>query len=89
MNQKTLAAQLRKDHYLSVRESQKILQEILAHIRTELTAGRIVRLKNFGTFRTKKFHAKIFQDGTTGKIRTLPDRLKVSFKPSKNILKSR
>lgn len=89
MNQKTLAAKLRKDHYLSVRESQKIIQEILAHIREELSAGRLVRLKNFGTFRTKKFHAKIFQDVTTRKVRTLPDRIKVSFKPSKNIMKSR
>jgi nucleoid DNA-binding protein len=89
MNQKTLAARLRKDHYLTARQSQKILQDILAHIRTELGASRPVRLRNFGTFRTKQFHAKIFQDVKTGKIRTLPDRLKVSFKPSKNILNPR
>jgi len=89
MNQRGLATKLQKDQGLTKRQSWLVVQALLQSIKAELAAGRIVRLRNFGTFRTKQFHAKIFQDVKTGKIRTLPDRLKVSFKPAKNILKSR
>ena len=86
MNQKTLAATLRKNQYLTFRESAKILQDILDIIREELRAGHKVRLRNFGTFITRNYLSKIYQDVHTKKIKTLPARKKVKFQPSKNIL---
>jgi len=87
VNQRGLATKLQKDQGLTKKQSVLVVQALVAFIKQELAAGHIVRIRNFGTFRTKQFHAKIFQDIKTGKIRTLPDRLKVSFKPAKNILK--
>jgi nucleoid DNA-binding protein len=89
LNQRDLAAKLQKDQNLTKRQAARIVLAAMRFLKEELAAGHIVRLRNFGTFRTKQLHAKIFQDVKTGKIRTLPDRLKVSFKPAKNILKYR
>ena len=86
MNQRSLATRLQKDQGLTRRQSELVVLATLRFIKEELRAGRRVRLRNFGTFLTKNYAAKIYQDVHTKKIKTLPDRKKVKFQPSKNIL---
>lgn len=87
MNEKDLESRLRKNQKLSKRQAEKLLDEIIQAIKEELKSGRLVRLRNFGTFSLRNYQAKIFQD-IHGKVRTLPDKKKVFFKQSKNIFKS-
>lgn len=87
MNEKDLETRLRKNQKVSKRQAEKLLDEILAAIKEELHRGRLVRLRNFGTFSARNYKTKIFQD-IHGKVRTLPAKKKVFFKQSKNIFKS-
>ena len=86
MNQRGLATRLQKSQGLTKRQSEQVVVALVTFIKEELRAGRKVRIRNFGTFFTKKYSAKIYQDVHTKKIKTLPDRKKVKFQPSKNIL---
>ena len=59
MNIKGLARVLSKEYSLSLSLSQQILKTILQTIAAELKSGRLVRLRNFGTFRARKSHGKL------------------------------
>lgn len=86
MNQRDLRNIIQKEHALPSRESSSVLLTILGTIKKELRAGRKVRLRNFGSFSTKHYAEKIYQDVKTRKIKILPARTKVKYSPSKNIL---
>jgi len=59
MTVKGLARVLSKEYNLSLSFSQHILKTILRTIVSELKQGRLVRLRNFGTFRARKSHGKL------------------------------
>jgi len=59
MNSKDLARILSKEYRLSQDFSNQILKTILKAIISELKKGDLVRLRNFGTFQTKKSHGKL------------------------------
>ena len=59
MNLKELARLLSKEYNLSLTLSNQVLKSILKIIATELKKGKIVRLRNFGTFQAKKSHGKL------------------------------
>lgn len=59
MNIKGLARVLSKEYNLSLFLSNQILKSILKIIASELKSGRLVRLRNFGTFQARKSHGKL------------------------------
>ncbi len=59
MNSKELTRILSKEYQLSQDISNQILKTILKTIVSELKQNRRVRLRNFGTFQTKKSHGKL------------------------------
>lgn len=59
MNSKNLARILSKEYQLSQNISNQILKTILKTIVSELKKNNFVRLRNFGTFQTKKSHGKL------------------------------
>jgi nucleoid DNA-binding protein len=59
MNFKALSRILSKEYHLSQSLANSILKTILKTIASELKSGRLVRLRNFGTFRAKKSHGKL------------------------------
>ena len=59
MNFRDLARILSKEYHLSQDLSNQILKTILKTIATELKQGRLVRLRNFGTFQARKSHGKL------------------------------
>lgn len=59
MNLKDLARVLSREHHLSRSLANSILQTILQTTAFELKSGRLVRLRNFGTFRARKSHGKL------------------------------
>ena len=59
MNYKELSRVISAKFDLSKTISEGILQTILQSIASELKSGRLVRLRNFGTFRARKSHGKL------------------------------
>ncbi len=59
MNLKDLARILSKEYHLSRSLANSILQTIFQTIASELKSGRLVRLRNFGTFSARKSHGKL------------------------------
>ena len=59
MNLKDLARAFSKEHHLSRGLANSILKTILKTITSELKSGRLVRLRNFGTFQARKSHGKL------------------------------
>ena len=47
-----------------------------------------VYIRNFGSFEVRKYKAKVIKKIKYGTIATVQAREKVSFKPSKNLLKN-
>jgi nucleoid DNA-binding protein len=59
MNSQALSRILSKEYHLSQSLANSILKTILKTIVGELKQGRLVRLRNFGTFRARKSHGKL------------------------------
>jgi len=59
MNLKDLARVLSKEYHLSRALANSILLTILQTIASELKSGRLVRLRNFGSFQARKSHGKL------------------------------
>jgi len=62
---------------------KKIIEEFLGSLREALYESRRIELRNFGVFSVKKRKPKIGRNPKTGEVVTVPERLKVVFKPSK------
>ncbi len=59
MNTRELAEVIRKEHGYSKAESHRILDTVLESIRSQIKRGDRVRLRNFGTFKPRKYYDKI------------------------------
>jgi nucleoid DNA-binding protein len=59
MNSQALSRILSKEYHFSQSLANSILKTILKTIVGELKQGRLVRLRNFGTFRARKSHGKL------------------------------
>ena len=59
MNSKGLSRILSKEYHFSQALANQILKTILRTITLELKNGRLVRLRNFGTFTARKSHCKL------------------------------
>jgi nucleoid DNA-binding protein len=59
MNLKDFIRILSKEYHLSQGLANSILKTILKTIVSELKQGRLVRLRNFGTFSARKSHGKL------------------------------
>ena len=59
MNIRELTQVISKKHSLSKALSNRILKTVLETIRKELKKNRLVRFRNFGTFRARKSHGKL------------------------------
>ena len=55
MNQRGLATRLQKSQGLTKRQSEQVVGALVTFIKEELRGGRKVRIRNFGTFFTKKY----------------------------------
>ena len=59
MNMTEMTEVIAKEHRLSKSLSNRILKTVLKTIQKELKQGRLVRLRDFGTFQARKSHGKI------------------------------
>ena len=59
MNLQQITKIISREYNLPKTLSENILKTILETIRQELKQNHIVRIRNFGTFRTRKSHGKL------------------------------
>jgi len=88
LNKKDLSKIIRKEYNLSTRESNSLINLIFDSIKKELQQKNTIHLRNFGSFKIRKYKAKIIKKIKYGTLSTIESRKKVKFYPSKNILKT-
>ena len=67
---------------LSRKDSGDVLDMIIEEMRSELVAGRDVKISSFGTFALRQKKARVGRNPKTGKEAEITPRTVISFKPS-------
>jgi len=88
LNKKDLTKVIRKEYDLSCREADSLIDLVFESMKDELQKRERVNIRNFGSFKVRKYKAKVIKEIKYGTLSTIEAREKVKFKPSKNILKT-
>jgi len=70
---------------LSRKDSGDVLDMIIEEMRSELVAGRDVKISSFGTFALRQKKARVGRNPKTGKEAEITPRTVISFKPSQTL----
>ena len=73
---------------LSRKDAGDILDMVIDEIKSELIAGRDVKISTFGSFWLKKKNARIGRNPKTGVEAEITPRTVISFRPSQTLKKS-
>ncbi len=88
MNYQDYARQLSRKFIRNYEESERILKFLFKNISRDLSQGKWVRFRGFGSFRKVIRPLRKFRNMITGKIEILPAKKDIEFNPSKKLLKS-
>lgn len=66
---------------------KNIVDSFLINLRQALEQGQRIELRNFGVFQVRRRRAKVGRNPRTGERVEIPERLKITFKPSKSFKK--
>ena len=84
MTKKELIEHVALEMGVSKRSGEMAVEAIIAIIQGQMRQpGREVVLRGFGTFRSKLVPTRTGRNPKTGEAVEIPERIKVSFKPSK------
>lgn len=67
-------------------DCEKMVEAVLDSIKEALGEGHRVELRGFGVFKAKEVEARTARNPKTGESVEVPQHVKVSFKPSKDII---
>lgn len=87
MNRGKLTSALAKRFFFTLPEAEEIIAFICSNITKELKTGERVSLHDFGSFVKENRKPKTVRHPKTGELTTIPERIHVEFKPSKELLK--
>lgn len=73
---------------LSRKDSGDVLDRIIEEIKSELIAGKEVKISSFGTFALRKKNARVGRNPKTGVEAAITPRTVISFKPSQILRKA-
>ncbi len=88
MNYQDYAQQLSHKFIRNHEESERILKFFFKKISEDLSRGKWVRFRGFGSFRKVIRPPRKFRNMITGKIEIRPAKKDIEFNPSKKLLKS-
>ena len=84
MTKKELIEKVAMEMGVSKRSAEMAVESIITVIQGQMRQpGREVVLRGFGTFKSKVAPARTGRNPKTGESIEIPERLKVTFKPSK------
>ncbi len=81
MNNKEFIAALASNSGLTVAEAQRLADDLVAVMTTQLENGNPIQVAGLGTFDVKKRMEKEMVSPSTGKRMLVPPKLVVAFKP--------
>lgn len=87
MIKKDIINEIAKQTGLSKPMVKMIIEKFLSHIRESLLNKERIELRNFGVFKVKRLKSKKGRNLRTGEEIPVPERWKVTFKPSKIFLR--
>lgn len=89
MNYATYARALSRKYIRNYEETRRILKTLFDKISQDLSEGKRVRLRGFGSFKRILRPPRKYRNITTGKIETRPAAYDIDFAPSKKLLNNR
>ncbi len=87
MIKKNIIDEIVKETGLSKPVVRMIVEKFISHIRKSLLEKERIELRNFGVFKVKRLKPKKGRNLKTGETVFVPERWKVTFKPSKFFLR--
>ena len=88
MNFEKYAAELSDKLIRNQEESERILKFFFKNMAEDLSQGKWIRFRGFGSFRKVIRPPRKFRNMITGKIETRPAKKDIEFNPSKKLLRS-
>ena len=88
MTRKELAKKIAKKFSLSIAESDRILKFTLDEMKTALRSRDRIDFRGFGTFHTRDFADRIYQDPRTNEVVTIKGYPRAIFRQSENLFNS-
>ena len=82
---KQLAAEIAEAHGMSKKDSQAVLDDLIARITKHLKRGNKLRLTGFGILQVRKRPARMGRNPATGEAIKIKASKKVAFRPSKDL----
>lgn len=73
---------------LSRKDAGDILDMVIDEVKSELTAGRDVKISTFGSFLLKRKNARVGRNPKTGVEAEITPRTVISFRPSQTLKSS-
>ena len=86
MNYQDYAAKISKKFIDNHEESERILKFLFAQIGKDLTKGKRVYFRGFGSFKKVTRPPKKYRNFITDKIETRPAKKDIDFNPSEDLL---
>lgn len=86
MNKAQLIRKVAVDCSITKVFSEKLLDNVLFHITSQIFLGNSVKLKSFGSFVAREHRAKVGRNPHTGDPVITPKRLRVRFRASNLLL---
>lgn len=81
MNKKILAKKISEECGWTISKANILIDKIVDLIKKSLIKGEKVEIRNFGSFKVIKVEKKLIRDVREKKIKELPAKKKVKFKP--------
>jgi len=86
MNYQDYAKHISHKYIRNYEESERILKFLFEKISQDLSRGRWVRFRGFGSFRKVLRPPRKYRNIATGKVETRPAKKDIEFNPSKKLL---
>lgn len=88
MNKKAITARMSKDAGITGIQAEKAFTSLIGGIRISLKKGKRVTFSGFGSFDVKTRKARKGRNPKTGESIHIPQKKRVKFNPSKDLIDS-
>lgn len=82
---KQIAAELADKHELTKKQTNLIMDDLVAHLVKNLKKGNRIRMAGLGILQVRKRAARMGRNPATGEAIKIPAKKKIAFRPAKEL----
>lgn len=82
---KQIAAELAEKHELTKKQTNLIMDDLVAHLVKNLKKGNRIRMAGLGILQVRKRAARMGRNPATGEAIKIPAKKKIAFRPAKEL----